>query len=468
LFNYFCCLEKKFDTYKLSAYRYNIFTGLLLFCLSICSFLSYSQNFERSLKSKLNRDDLRKILRSEKLMAKGYAIIGNDPFVPDTGKSNNYSFYIPQNHQIAAYYMSHIDASLNFKFAIELKYEVLSKNIAAFWNEYKGDKKSVEWIKSVENSSFDSLLKADQVRQDADKKVRLVDKIPLLKKAERIEENAEFLMEKIVFICQNLPLDPLPEWLASDDTMSPLKHGPIAKTTIPKSNLQDKSLNESLVKDTSLYNLLHITEQQVDLFNDFLLQKFPNQVENYVLNYEQMTHIKIDSLQEEWNSFELGQFVTSDSSFANAITKKNSPVQAVARVVQDAKNKRQLVNKSSEQAISTSSKGNNETNNSTVDKSLVVTISSSDKNDSFYRVQIAACRDELSPWEIKHRWKQPESVVVTYENDWYKYSIGSFSDYHDAHELRTSCGVKGAFVVAYLNGKRIQVTPYLINKKHPK
>ena len=397
-------------------------------------------------------------------MAKGNALIENDPLQSDTSSKPDYSFYNPQNHEIAAYHLSHLDASLNFKFAAELKYEILSKNLKICWSKYKGDPKAIEWLSAAQSNSYNSLIKADAIREKADMELRISAKLPMLKMAESLEKEAEFQMEKVLFVLQNLPVDPIKEWLISADTTNPL----IARTVIIKDSLNklipENQLNAGLVKDTSLYSLLHITEQQVDLFNDFLLQKFPNQVENFVINFEQMTPAKIDSLQEEWNNFELAQYVTSDTSFANAISRKNSPIQSLAKILKDARNKRlQIVNLRESQNKNTPAKGQKEpdrlpsTNNN----------ASTSQPDFFYRVQIAASRDELTRQEMKRRWEHPEKILVSYEDDWYKYTLGSFSDYRSARELKDGCQIKGAFVVAYLNGKRIKITPYLLKKGKP-
>ena len=504
-------------------------------------------------------------------MAKGYAIIGNDPFVPvekDKRDKKDDSYYVPQDHQIAAYYLSHLDASLNFKFAIELKYEILSKNIKAFWKTYKGDKKSVKWLIKLEDASYDSLVIADQIRQDADLQLHISEKIPLLRKAEKMEENAEFQMEKILFTYQNFSTEPKHEWVTSADTLNPLVAQPLTKINSPKP-ISDSILNAFPIKDTSFYSLLHITEQQVDLFNDFLLEKFPNQVETYVMDFEKLKQSKIDSLQEEWNNFVLGQYVTSDTSFANAISKKNSPVQALAQLLKDAKTKRQLSKKPDVQPGSSSPKQtttkkqvvqsvsslpkdaitkkqnvqtvSNPPKDTITKKQVVQSVSSPPKDtitkkqnvrtitsapkettikkeevktvpippketaikkqevqtiasppkdtaknapsvtqnsksatvsvpdnlpDFLYHVQIAACREELSKRELKRKSNDSLTLVVTYEDNWYKYTSGIFTDYKTAAAFRDKIHLKGAFVVAYLNGKRIKITPYLICKKH--
>ncbi len=464
MFNYFCSIDYIFDPLRLRVFKLFIYLLLLLFCVFLNSTISYTQSFERSLRGRLSKEDQRKLLKYDKLMAKGYAIIGDDPFVPDSTVKLNQSVYLPQNHQIAAYYLSHLDASLNFKFAIELKYEVLNKNLTSCWKKYSGDPKSVEWLSSAQSTSFNSLLKADEIRQKADVQVRIAEKIPLLKNAEKIEIHAEFEMEKILFVLLNMPIDPNPEWLGSSDTINPLISEQKSKTAPTTKPLTENQLKGGQIKDTSLYSLLHVTEQQVDLFNDFLLQKFPNQVENFVIDFEKMSSAKLDSLQEEWNSFELGEYITSDTSVANAMSKKNSPVQNLAQILKDAKNKRLQIQKFRE---TSQNKAINKSQALDSIKISAVKINPSDQPDFYYRVQIAACRQALSKKEMKLRWEHPEKVQVSFEDNWFKYTIGSFSEYRSARELRDNSRVKGAFVVAYFNGKRIKITPYLVIKNHP-
>jgi len=464
LFNYFCSVEHIFDLLRLRVNKLVFYLLLLLFSVFLNSTISYTQSFEKSLKSKLSKEDQRKFLKYDKLMAKGYAIIGDDPFMPDTMAKQDQFSYLPQNHQIAAYYLSHLDASLNFKFAIELKYEVLNKNLTSCWKKYSGDPKSVEWLSSAQSTSFNSLLKADEIRQKADIQTRIAEKIPLLKNAEKLEIHAEFQMEKVLFVLLNMPVDPIPEWLGSPDTINPLISKQQSKTAPKEKPLTEVQLKDGQVRDTSLYSLLHITEQQVDLFNDFLLQKFPNQVENYVIDFEKMSPAKIDSLQEEWNSFELGEYITSDTSVANAMSKKNSPVQNLAQILKDAKNKRLQIQKFRETSQNKAINNGQSLDNL---KPSANKNNPSDQPDFYYRVQIAACRKELSQKEMKRRWEHPDQVLVSFEDNWFKYTIGSFSEYKSAQELRNNSRVKGAFVVAYLNGKRIKITPYLIIKNRP-
>jgi hypothetical protein len=78
----------------------------------------------------------------------------------------------------------------------------------------------------------------------------------------------------------------------------------------------------------------------------------------------------------------------------------------------------------------------------------------------YYRVQLAAAGSfsDANKTFAAHNLSRP--VLVERHNGLYKYTVGSFSTYAQAIDFRStvlSSGVKGAFVVAYRNGKRINV-----------
>ena len=78
----------------------------------------------------------------------------------------------------------------------------------------------------------------------------------------------------------------------------------------------------------------------------------------------------------------------------------------------------------------------------------------------YYRVQLAATSrlSDANKTFAVNNISRP--VLVERHNGLYKYTVGSFSTYSQASDFRStvlSRGIKGAFVVAYRNGKRINV-----------
>ncbi|MFC2116129.1 SPOR domain-containing protein [Bacteroidota bacterium] len=78
----------------------------------------------------------------------------------------------------------------------------------------------------------------------------------------------------------------------------------------------------------------------------------------------------------------------------------------------------------------------------------------------YFRVQLAATKrfSDANKTYAKHGLSKP--VMVEYSGAWYKYTAGSFSNYRQAQEFKNASiakGIKGAFIVAYRNGKRIDI-----------
>ncbi|MCB2220566.1 MAG: hypothetical protein KQI35_09240 [Bacteroidetes bacterium] len=83
-----------------------------------------------------------------------------------------------------------------------------------------------------------------------------------------------------------------------------------------------------------------------------------------------------------------------------------------------------------------------------------------------FRVQVSASRTESDPDKIKAKLKLPGELKMNEGNGWYRYSTGEFIKYWKAKEYRnilvSRYNVKDAFVVAYRDGERINLSE-LIN-----
>lgn len=74
-----------------------------------------------------------------------------------------------------------------------------------------------------------------------------------------------------------------------------------------------------------------------------------------------------------------------------------------------------------------------------------------------YRVQIAASHTPLPRWKIAKFHRNTKEVTTKHYDDWYKYSIGSFKKYAEAKAYLGRISVEGAFVVAYVDGAKIDI-----------
>ena len=74
-----------------------------------------------------------------------------------------------------------------------------------------------------------------------------------------------------------------------------------------------------------------------------------------------------------------------------------------------------------------------------------------------FHVQLAASKKPLSKWKIKRFYKGSKKIVTKHYDVWYKYSIGEFKTYEEAKAFIKTIKVRGAFVVAYQNDKKIDI-----------
>ncbi|MCF6241846.1 MAG: hypothetical protein L3J74_10945 [Bacteroidales bacterium] len=82
-----------------------------------------------------------------------------------------------------------------------------------------------------------------------------------------------------------------------------------------------------------------------------------------------------------------------------------------------------------------------------------------------YRVQIAASKVPVSMKELQKIYPANSPIHTSIENGWYKYSVGLFNTYREAQKFKINIGVKDAFVVAYINNNRVDISEALKEEK---
>lgn len=81
----------------------------------------------------------------------------------------------------------------------------------------------------------------------------------------------------------------------------------------------------------------------------------------------------------------------------------------------------------------------------------------------YYKIQLAATKKTLSDERIKQIAPRNEPVKSEFKNGWYKYSLSrAFSSYQEAANYKKANGLNEAFIIAYINGKRVSVSEAIL------
>ena len=251
----------------------------------------------------------------------------------------------------------------------------------------------------------------------------------------------------------------------------------ISKKTAISSNIKKAKTGEVLVgNDSSLYGKIKIKEDQIDKFNEFLKKKYPSKMEDYVINFQELDYSDVNALREAWYRYQFGlqspDTTAMYAAFLDSVSKEQQELLASSNTKNQDVANQQLVSKGGKPVKYGSTVASNNSDKKGNKKNLVG-ITKSGENESqntsvegfIFRVQIAACRVRLDKETLKGIYNGLSPIMELHEDNWYKYAIGEFTTYKSARQLRDKSNIPGVFVIAYLNGKRIKITPAIAFKK---
>ncbi|HEY4788197.1 MAG TPA: hypothetical protein VIH57_19215 [Bacteroidales bacterium] len=456
--------------------------------------LLLGQQLNTELLSKLSVSDQKKLQKAEEEYAKGQKIENEINATTREERKSQLKFL-----EAADYYQK----------ANSSKDKIYAENIKAFWKKFSGDKTRLDFEKRIEIAAADSFKNAQKIRSSAEKERKLTDRIRLLILAENLERKSLVMTQKVLFSYLNWPVEVDRTWVTTiDQSLPPGKaENKQVKTLTPKETKKDssftkemdnrpvitpfttdkKSTDKQSGNDSSLYGKVKISEDQIDKFNSFLEKKYPSKYEDYVINFQQLDYSDINALKEAWYKYQFG-YAGEDSSVLAARQDSVSKEQQPIAVTRENKSDLTGVKESDIKSKAAKQVGNQYAVESKPDKSIVKekgktekkTISGVESKSEpsvseitseaargfTFRVQIVACRVPLDKKTLNGIYDGPLQILELIEDNWYKYAIGEFTTYNSARQLRDKSTIPGAFVIAYLNGKRIKITPVIAYKNY--
>jgi len=89
-----------------------------------------------------------------------------------------------------------------------------------------------------------------------------------------------------------------------------------------------------------------------------------------------------------------------------------------------------------------------------------------DTQQILYVVQLAASKVQMPESELKELYSGSLSIREWTEDGWYKYQIVAGSEYIEARKIKKEVTIKGSFIAAYHNGKRIPLYKAILNFRY--
>lgn len=305
------------------------------------------------------------------------------------------------------------------------------------------------------------------------------------------------------------PLSSVPDKISAPETQDT-----VVSANVPVQVQSEKEdVHEKMITDnssgklnqtdtTSLYGMVNVNEEQLDKFNKFLEVSYPDKYENYIIDFRNLNYRDIESLKQAWHLYlyagndEVLKTRTGKDSLQLLAVSGSDHMQDVGSSEIGDKNyapeKTKIINSSEainphrkktggldtekvHESVSTPVIENEEIKKpeeniikeeGRTNKVPAVRLTSGESSDVtnsenakgfLYRVQISACRIPLDSASLKSVYHGDFPVLKLREENWYKYAVGEFNSYREAKQIKERIKVPGAFVIAYLNGKRISI-----------
>ena len=255
------------------------------------------------------------------------------------------------------YALKRYNAGDQYEQAYSIKYEQLKESVKTFWKQFKGDKKSLSFVKIYEQTANDSIKKGFNNRKKSKDILNSEEKLSISLQAESCLKKYITLYEKVAYCYWNFPLQIDPKWWLSDeasvpkgmssknqidttsqkmtdnslqnissDTSANISNKIISDTVSNATSMNKESaqnvyndsiavhpsekivqaplnkdtvINQSQISktnDSSLYARVKVKEGDIETFNTFLKKQYPSKYESYIANLQLLSYSVIETV----------------------------------------------------------------------------------------------------------------------------------------------------------------------------
>jgi hypothetical protein len=469
---------------------FRISTVLFLAIFGINSYahlLFYSQPAEDD-RIVLTNSDKKKLEKADKETQKSKDLLQEaDKIYADNASKQSEMTAEESEKQNNKALVKQIEALKVLQSAENITFGVYSAKADEFWKKFKGNPDDMSYAKSLESNARINFKSAQDQYKDAEDKTDKLIRYSTMTTASELSGKSIDDIKKAFDIYSNTSLT---QASVSQPVVQPVLTDTVTRK---KDTIIIPAAIIKPVKDTSssnIYRSLKINEDMVDKFNKYMKETYPANYEKYIIDFTNLNYSDVESLRASWYRYLYGEETPLAETGSTDTTKKQTDSSLMAlnnnskipgsnvQTGETYENKEVLgklkkkIRKTTDGSTETGQSINEEPGTQRLKSGKRIIRSAEDYVRNYsdttivkgftFRVQIVASRVPLNDEFMKAIYQGSEQPEENYENEWYKYSVGPFANYAMARQFREQCMVHDAFIVALLNGKKINSNEALI------
>jgi hypothetical protein len=206
-------------------FSFPAFRFIVLFIVVFFTNNSQAQQLSDEISSKLSEAEQKRLSKAENLTIKGDLQLSKANYPGDKQLLDMLS--MGETKELRKYAGERLIASSFYKDANSGKFLIYEKNCNEFWKKYTGNKAPLDIVKQSQLKAIQQFNEAQETRKSSDKNIKLNEKLSLLFDAETKEKESLSLLQKVLFVYLNYPVNYNSKWFSSADTIKQTVSEPI-------------------------------------------------------------------------------------------------------------------------------------------------------------------------------------------------------------------------------------------------